>query len=122
MRKLSSRWALVLGVVLTTLLVGWAPAARYLRAAQFLTRLSQTAPSPPDAVHLVTEDVTIPGKNGPIRARLYFRADATPGRGIVVAHGVHYRGIDERRLVPFARALAESGLTVLRPTLKFIGR
>ena len=35
----------------------------------------------------------------------------------MVAHGVHYQGIDEWRLVPFARALAASGLTVLTPEL-----
>jgi pimeloyl-ACP methyl ester carboxylesterase len=36
----------------------------------------------------------------------------------VVAHGVHYQGIDERRLVPFARALAQAGLVVLTPELQ----
>jgi dienelactone hydrolase len=30
---------------------------------------------------------------------------------------VHYRGIDERRLVPFARGLAEQGLVVLTPEI-----
>jgi pimeloyl-ACP methyl ester carboxylesterase len=35
----------------------------------------------------------------------------------VVAHGVHYQGIDERRLVPFARGLAEQGLVVLTPEI-----
>lgn len=53
----------------------------------------------------------------PIRARLY--RPPTPGRhhGVVVAHGIHYQGIDEKRLVPFARALAQSGLVVLTPEL-----
>ncbi|MES1188998.1 MAG: hypothetical protein ABUL60_34600 [Myxococcales bacterium] len=118
MRKVSSRWAVVLGLALTSLLVGWAPVTRHVRAAEFLQRLSEKpAPNAANAVRLTTEDVTIVGKNGPIRARLYFREGATPGEGIVVAHGVHYRGIDERRLVPFARALAESGLVVLTPEL-----
>jgi dienelactone hydrolase len=116
MRKVSSRWRVVLGLVLTALLVGWSPVARHVRAAEFLQRLAEKAPA--DAPRLQTEDVTIPGKNGPIRARLYFREGEKPGNAIVVAHGVHYRGIDERRLVPFARALAESGLTVLTPELK----
>ena len=35
----------------------------------------------------------------------------------MVAHGVHHRGIDEKRLVPFARELARSGLVVLTPAL-----
>jgi len=69
------------------------------------------------APELTVRDLTIVGENGPIRARLYFRSSEPRGAGIVVAHGVHYRGIDERRLVPFARALAESGLTVLTPEL-----
>jgi acetyl esterase/lipase len=121
MRKVSSRWALVLGVILASLLLAWGPVARRVRAAQFLERLAQKAPTTaPDAPRLSTEDVMIAGKNGPIRARLYFREGASPGEGIVVAHGVHYRGIDEGRLVPFARALAESGLTVLTPELSDI--
>jgi acetyl esterase/lipase len=118
MRKVSPRWAVVLGLVLTTLLVSWAPLARHVRAAEFLQRLSENTPkNAANAPRLSTEDLTIAGKNGPIRARLYFPEGAKPGEGIVVAHGVHYRGIDERRLVPFARALAESGLTVLTPEL-----
>ena len=118
MRKVSPRWAVVLGLVLTTLLVGWAPVTKHVRAVEFLQRLSEKAPADTkSAPRLSTEDITIAGKNGPIRARLYFQAGAKPKEGIVVAHGVHYRGIDERRLVPFARALAESGLTVLTPEL-----
>jgi dienelactone hydrolase len=66
---------------------------------------------------VTTQDLSIPGENGPIRARLYFRGDKPRGEGIVIAHGVHYKGIDEGRLVPFARGLAESGLSVLTPEL-----
>lgn len=118
MRKVWSRWTVVLGLVLAAVLLGWAPVARYVRAAEFLQRLSGKAPDSAAKVpRLGTEDLTIPGKNGPIRARLYFPEGSKPGGAIVVAHGVHYRGIDERRLVPFARALAESGLTVLTPEL-----
>src|SRR6185369_4125526 len=117
MRKVSPRWVVGFGVILGLLLLGWAPAARHLRAVEFLQRLSQT-PAAAGAASVTTEDLTIPSRNGPIRARLYFRPGAKPGPGIVVAHGVHYRGIDERRLVPFARALAESGLTVLTPELR----
>jgi len=35
----------------------------------------------------------------------------------VVAHGVHHDGIDEKRLVPFVRALARTGHVVLTPEL-----
>jgi hypothetical protein len=87
MRKISRRWPVVLGLLLTTVLLAWAPVARHVRAAEFLQRLSQKAPA--SAPRLATEDVTIPGKSGPIRARLYFPEGAKPGRAIVVAHGVH---------------------------------
>ena len=122
MRRPSSRWVMGIvgfGLVLSVLL-GWGAIARYARAAQFLQRLAH--PPSADAIALsapkvTSQDVTIAGEHGPIRARLYFRADRPKGTGIVVAHGVHYQGIDERRLVPFARGLAESGLTVLTPEL-----
>ncbi len=115
MRKVSSRRAVVLGLLVAGLLFAWTPVVRHVRAAEFLSRLSQK--SAPDAPRLSTEDLAINGRNGPIRARLYFREGAKPGPAIVVAHGVHYRGIDEARLVPFVRALAEGGLTVLTPEL-----
>lgn len=118
MRRAWSRLSAVVGLCLVALLVGWSPAARHLRAVHFLQRLSEKPSSAAaESRPIDSEEVTIPGSNGPIRARLYFREGAPPGAGIVVAHGVHYRGIDEGRLVPFARALAESGLTVLTPQL-----
>lgn len=115
MRRPNPRWAVLLLPVLSLVWLGWAPVNRHLRAAELLAELSRKPPTAPD---VTSEDLTIPGKYGPIRARLYFRRDAASGPGIVVAHGVHYRGIDERRLVPFARALAQSGLVVLTPELR----
>lgn len=119
MRQVASRWLAVLGLCFGVVLLGWSPAARHVRAAQFLQRLSARPPASAVAApsRVATEDVTLVGASGPIRARLYFREGAQPGSGVVVAHGVHYQGIDERRLVPFARALAESGHTVLTPEL-----
>jgi dienelactone hydrolase len=117
MRKPSARWAVVFGLCLLAI-VGYSPAIRHVRAVQFLQQLSGSPAAQSARGSLVrSEDITIPGKDGPIRGRLYFRGDAPARSGIVVAHGVHYRGIDERRLVPFARALAESGLAVLTPEL-----
>jgi dienelactone hydrolase len=116
MRKQSLRWIAVIGLVLLAL-IGWSPVTRHARAVQFLQRLSGPALAAHQLPAIQTEDLQIPGKSGNIRARLYFRQGSKPGTGIVVAHGVHYQGIDERRLVPFARALAESGLSVLTPEL-----
>jgi acetyl esterase/lipase len=116
MRKPNPRWGVLLLVLLASLGLAWSPVSRHVRAAEFLTLLAQK-PAPVTA-EVETEEVSVPSEAGPIRARLYFRRGAPPSPGMVVAHGVHYRGIDERRLVPFARALAQSGLTVLTPELQ----
>ena len=111
------RW---FGAALALLLVAvtWQPALRYARAAEFLSTLATLRKrEPPSAVRVTSEELVIPSAGGPIRARLYFRADRPRGAGVVVAHGVHYQGIDERRLVPFARGLAREGLVVLTPEL-----
>jgi len=52
------------------------------------------------------------------RARLYLPRGVTDAPGLVMAHGVHRLGIDEPRLVRFARSLAASGLQVLTPELR----
>lgn len=91
------------------------PATRWWRAAEVLRSLG-AAPAP-DAAPLIEQDLRLPGRSGPIRARLYRRAGGSRGPGLVISHGVHYRGIDERRLVPFARELARAGLVVLTPEL-----
>src|SRR6478735_10836818 len=118
-----SRGVIGLGLFFSALALLWfGPLARQARAAQFLCRLSAQPASASSVARereppIVSRDLTIASEHGPIRARLYSRADRARGPGIVVAHGVHYRGIDEARLVPFVRALAESGLVVLTPEL-----
>src|SRR3954464_1140504 len=92
-----------------------APGARLWRALRLLRSLV-AAPAAPSA-EVLTEEVTIPGRQRPIRARLYRPAGGGDRQGLVVAHGVHYQGIDGR-LVPFARELARSGLVVLTPALE----
>lgn len=95
-------------------------APRYVRGALFLIRFSAPAGSDVAAQRdapLEETELQIAASPRPIHARLYRLAGSAPRAGIVVAHGVHYRGIDEGRLVPFARALARSGLTVLTPEL-----
>jgi dienelactone hydrolase len=97
------------------------PVSRFWRAGKLLLALSaeQAPGAGPSATRELSEtDLTLPGRDGPIRARLYRRADQKEGPGLVLAHGVHYRGIDERRLVPFARELARAGRVVLTPELR----
>jgi dienelactone hydrolase len=98
------------------------PASRLWKAERILHRLSQgSSEAAQVAQHtdaqVVTLDTNVVTRDGSLRARLYRRAAGGPAPGVVVAHGVHFRGIDEPRLVAFSRALAESGLVVLTPEL-----
>jgi len=54
-----------------------------------------------------------------VRARIYRPVGALMGkpRGLVLAHGVHWLGIDEPRLVALARSFARAGMVVLTPEL-----
>ena len=120
-----TRRQLVLGAVvlgLGSLLLGWSSLSRNLRAAELLWSLSQAHAGGSRALVLPDEvevqNLTLPGREGPIRARIYRRKSSPPGKGLVVAHGVHYQGIDERRLMPFAAQLARAGLVVVTPELE----
>jgi len=106
----------MLAVVAILAVLVAAPFSRRVRAAEILTALAKPEAAQPVAAQLVETSVTLPGPEGPIRARVYRKADAR-GLGIVVAHGVHYRSIDEKRLVRFSRQLAASGAVVLTPEL-----
>jgi dienelactone hydrolase len=89
--------------------------ARLWRAQRLLRALAAAPAQAPDEIR--SEELLIPRNGRPLRARLYLRAGAPRGPGLVVAHGVHHQGIDERRLVPFVRELARAGLVVLTPAL-----
>jgi dienelactone hydrolase len=93
---------------------------RRVRAAQFLAALSKPGPKQgvPADRSLVEHDLVLPHEPSGIRARLYRPAQSGRWPGLVIAHGVHYRGIDEGRLVPFARAIAATGRVVLTPELR----
>jgi len=93
--------------------VTWPTASRYAAAVELLQ--SFETPEPDGAV--VAQDVTVEGRDGPIRARLYYDPQQTARRPLVIAHGVHYQGIDEGRLVPFAKNLAAAGMMVMTPEL-----
>ncbi len=99
------------------------PAWTHFRAAAILLRVQ--APQHPGALanlsaHPIEEVLTeVPTPSGPIRARLYIPKDNhwLNAPGLVLVHGVHHLGIDEPRLVAFARALSSSGIRVLTPEL-----
>ena len=97
------------------------PGYTYLRAAGLLLRIE----NPQKAgwlggVHTfpIVESLTeIRTPSGRIRARLYTPQGIANAPGMLVVHGVHHLGIDEPRLVAFARALSASGIQVLTPEL-----
>jgi dienelactone hydrolase len=53
-----------------------------------------------------------------VRARVYRPVGVEHAPGMVIVHGVHRLGIDEPRLVAFARDIAASGIVVLTPELR----
>ncbi|HEV7969208.1 MAG TPA: alpha/beta fold hydrolase [Candidatus Acidoferrales bacterium] len=66
---------------------------------------------------LVTQDVTLSTTDGPVRARLYAPRGVAHPEGMVLVHGIHHLGIDEPRLMNFARAAASNGFSVLTPEI-----
>jgi dienelactone hydrolase len=111
-----SHWCKLVVIITVLCGFGYRPLARLWAAKSFLASLSNSS-DPATPKTLREPLVEIPNASGPIRARLYLPSTGGCRTGIVVAHGIHYRGIEERRLVPFARALAKSGLAVLTPEL-----
>ncbi len=62
-----------------------------------------------------TQEVTITTAQGSVHARLYMPRGVAHPPGMVLVHGIHHLGMDEPRLVNFARAAASSGFSVLTP-------
>ena len=109
-------WAIALGVVSTLSLFVAEPLSRRLRAAELLLALGD-ARANGDAAPISETELTLDLPGGPVRARLYRPRTSSASPGLVILHGIHYRGIDERRLIPFARELARAGRVVLTPEL-----
>jgi dienelactone hydrolase len=97
----------------------------YVRGAAFVIQaagMNGTARSLAEwhAVAVTEADATVPVRDGSLRARTY-RAATTSGPPVLVVPGVHAGGIDEPRLVTFARDVASMGhhvLTAELPDLK----
>ncbi len=110
-------WLLLL---LPLLIVAVYPTVQdYLRAASLLQRISDPQATGWIAhydVHPVAvRDTSFEFRGGSIPARLYMPSDIRSAPGIMVVHGMHDLGINEPRLVSFARSLAASGFFVMTP-------
>ena len=91
----------------------------YLRAASLLQRIGDPHATGWIAnydVHPVdVRDTSFDFNGAPIPARIYLPRGVDSAPGIVVIHGMHELGINEPRLVNFARSLAAGGFFVMTP-------
>jgi dienelactone hydrolase len=122
-----SRGSILAAVGIAALGIAAVPFAR--AHLQAIAVLDQVAGQPvPGAIAklatepVLTQDLTFPieaisGQRQQIRARLYLPAGKPGAPTLIVFHGVHHLGVDEPRLVSFARAMAGCGIRVLTPEL-----
>jgi dienelactone hydrolase len=121
-----TRWAVFL-LILTALLVTVRVAARpYAQATSLIVRTAGLEKQHPALAAMQTDVVaerrdTVPSRFGPLRAKLYTPKTHTEA-ALLLTPGVNALGIDEPRLVTFARHLAASGFIVLTPELPDLSR
>ncbi|MGA1983575.1 MAG: alpha/beta hydrolase [Acidobacteriaceae bacterium] len=115
----------VLGAVMVVFWVAAWPLARaHLQAIAVMREVAgESAPRYARALTVPIEtrdsDFQIETPAGPqqVRARLYLPQGEPDAPALVIFHGVHHLGIEEPRLVGFARAMASCGIRVLTPEL-----
>ena len=98
----------------------------YVRATSLIVRTAGLERQHPTLAALQTDAVaerndSVPSRFGPLRARLYTPKTHTDG-ALLLTPGVNALGINEPRLVAFARHLAASGFVVLTPELPDLSR
>ncbi|MBP7571843.1 MAG: hypothetical protein KBA95_17425 [Acidobacteria bacterium] len=120
------RAVLVLLVVAAAMLAARALLLPWVRAASLIVRTSGLEKQHPTLAALQTSEVaetkaTVPSRYGPLRAKVY-RPTNGARQAVLLTPGVNALGIDEPRLVVFARHLAASGLLVLTPEVPDLSR
>jgi pimeloyl-ACP methyl ester carboxylesterase len=95
-----------------------------LRAARSIAVLSELTGGPPPFAWI--DDLRAPVREaeamvalptGPVRVRHFIPEGVRDAPGIMLLHGVHPRGIDEKRLRAFAHSVASAGVRVMTPEL-----
>jgi dienelactone hydrolase len=114
----------VLGLGIAGCAVAWPFTRAHLQAVAVMREVAgQPVPWVARAltVPVTTEDFSFPIETaaGPqqVRARMYTPVGNTTAPAMVLFHGVHHLGIDEPRMMGFARAMASCGIRVLTPEL-----
>jgi pimeloyl-ACP methyl ester carboxylesterase len=121
-----TRWVVALLAVATLLLAIRTVIRPYVRATSLIVRTAGLERQHPTLAAIETDVVaerpdTVPSRFGPLRAKLYTPRTHTEG-ALLLTPGVNALGIDEPRLVAFARHLAASGFIVLTPELPDLSR
>lgn len=120
-RKRRLLWPLI---VFATALVAFGLglwARDYCSAAQLLLQIENDNHSRIGqfgALPVEESEVSLPGPYGPIRCRIYQPRNVKSPPVLLLVHGVHRLGIDEPRLVRFARAFAQRGVRVITPEIR----
>lgn len=113
------RRLVLLAVVLAVALGTWALLGPYGRAGSLLILATELDGWPRGLARVHEEAVTsravdIPTRQRTVRAHVYL-PDGTVRRPVIVVSGVHPDGIDDPRLVHFARSLAAVGFAAVTP-------
>jgi pimeloyl-ACP methyl ester carboxylesterase len=120
-RRHSRRFWFVWLLVLLLAAIGANYVRFELRAYSLLAYFVDTRATGPllrwEAHGVTTEDVQIPTAGGFISARVYKPVGIPRPPGMLIAHGIHHLGINEPRLMNFARAVAGTGIEVVTPEL-----
>jgi dienelactone hydrolase len=111
---------------MAVVLVGYAGTQDYFEAAAFVVRAAGMTGVARSAAALEADavseaPVTVSWRGGELRGRTYAPSSLS-GRPIVLVPGVHAAGIDEPRLINFAREIAATGHPVLTAELTDLAR
>src|SRR3954467_14149762 len=122
-RSEAPRKKLLLAAVALLAIAAAIPSAnRHLRATSVLARFADPRDSGKLANferHAIDEKpFCFAGEKEQLCGRIYSPQDISNAPGIVLLHGVHPLGIEEPRLVSFARALSAGGVRVFTPPVK----
>ena len=111
----------IVGIPLVLLTCGVAAGYDYVRSTAFLVQAAgfqgpgRTA-AEWTTVNVTEHETTIPWRGGQLRGRVY-RPDTVHGPATLLVPGVHAEGIDEPRLIQFARDVAATGRVVVTTEL-----
>lgn len=121
-RSLGYRFAIAIVATGLCLLGGLRMAMPYIDAAALLTRVEEAGAKEGlgawRALSIEERDIEYRSQGHSVRARRYLPQGVERAPGVVLLHGIHRLGLEEPRLVAFARALAASGISVLTPELR----